>query len=242
MTAPASILRRIAMGLAAAGAALLTASCAAGQFAASANETPAIDGVNGAAGSISLRAVAIVTPKFACYLPGADVELTMIIVNNGHNPDALTGVSSPMFSSSALLTNGADAGQYVDAEKGSGSCAPASSGAGSPSSGASAAAPSSAAPSASASGASALPSGAPSLDVPANLAVQVNVAGTGADNSAQPVVVLRGLTGQPLWPAAQVPVTFSFANAGPTTLSVPVQLSVTPNDATVPVPSGAPSS
>ena len=238
MTAPASIVRRIGMGLVAACATLLTASCAAGQFAASANETPAIDGVNGSTGSISLRAVAIVTPRFACYLPGSDVALTMIIVNTGHNPDSLTGVSSPMFSSSALLTNAADASQYVDTEKGAGSCAPASTSASSASPGASSAPPTSAAPSTPASG---LPSGAPSLDVPANLAVQVNVAGTGADNSSQPVVVLRGLTGQPLWPAAQVPVTFSFANAGQVTLSVPVQLSIAPNNATVPIPSGAPS-
>ena len=233
MRAQARIVRRIGMGLAVACAALLTASCAAGQFAASANETPAIDGVNGSGGTIALRAVAILTPTSACYLPGSDAEVTMIIVNTGHTKDTLTGVSSPLFSSSILLGNGADAAQYVNGEQGSGSCAAASSGAAS-----SNASPSGAS---SSSAASALPSGTQSLDVPPNLAVQINVAGTGADTSTQPVVVLRGLTGQPLWPAALVPVTFTFANAGQIALSVPVQLSGAPHSATVPVPSGAPS-
>jgi hypothetical protein len=55
-------------------------------------------------------------------------------------------------------------------------------------------------------------------------------------------LVLRGLTKQnaPLFPGTAVKVTFTFANAGQTTLTVPVELSSNPPQQTLPGGSGAP--
>ncbi len=58
---------------------------------------------------------------------------------------------------------------------------------------------------------------------------------TGSGTSKQ-TLVLVGLAKQsaPLTPGMAVPVTFTFANAGQTTLTVPVRLSTTPYDQTLP--------
>jgi copper(I)-binding protein len=216
----ASIARRIGLGVAALGATLLTASCAAGQHAASAQEHPSINGTNAEVGSIDLRAVAVVAPSSQCYRPGADAPLTMSIVNTGRQPDSLTGVSSPRFSSYTVAKTADD----LAPASGTGDCA-------SPSASASG----------SASSAPAQPAAAPQTVAPGK-ALQLGLMDTGTTDPGvptAPIVVLSGLKGGPLYPGESIPVTFSFADAGQVTLQIPVQLSAAPNNSVIPsVPNG----
>ncbi|MGH8962475.1 MAG: hypothetical protein ACRDWT_15030 [Jatrophihabitantaceae bacterium] len=221
MTARVTFARRMGMGLVLACATLLTAACATGQQAATANETPAIDGTSGLVGSIHVAAVALKAPPISCYLPGSDAALTFVIVNAGRSADSLASVSSPRFKSSLVAANAADAASYTQAEPGTGSCAPAPSG--SASSSATPPAPSQPLPSA----------GGPQT-IPPGQSLQLGLTGTGTDTSAEPVVILRGLTGGALYAGESIPVTFTFAGAGELTLTVPVQLSVAPNNSTIP--------
>lgn len=221
-----SIARRVGIGLVAAGASLLTASCATGQQAATANETPAIDGTTGLIGSIHLAAVAVKAPPVSCYLPGSDAALTFVIVNSGHDDATLSDVSSPRFKSSVVAASHDDATAYTKAEAGTGSCTPV---AGGSSSSALVVPPS-----------QPLPSAAGPQRIAAGESLQLGISDTGTDTSANPVVVLRGLTGAPLYAGESIRVTFTFAAAGSLTLTVPVQLSVTPNNSTIPAGTNTP--
>lgn len=117
MNALPAIARRIGIGLVAVCAVLSSSSCAAGQHAHTANETPALDGSSAYLGAIQLHAVAILAPKGASYPVGSDAQLTLIIVNDGRSPDSLTQVSSPRFQSAQLPSSAAQrtiaAGQSV---------------------------------------------------------------------------------------------------------------------------------
>jgi copper(I)-binding protein len=90
-------LRHLGIGLAIACAALLSAGCAAGQHAATAQELPAIDAANGAnVGNLQLRALAVEAPATGTSYPkGSDAYLMLTIVNTGRSNDTLTGVSTP---------------------------------------------------------------------------------------------------------------------------------------------------
>jgi copper(I)-binding protein len=224
--AKASIARRMGIGLVATCAALLTASCAAGQHAATANESPAIDGTSGLVGSIHLAAVALKAPPVSCYLPGGDAALTLVIVNVGHSADTLSTVSSPRFKSAIVAASPDDAASYLQAEPGTGSCAPTPSG--------SASSPAVVVPPS-----QPLPAPAKPQSIAPGQSLQLGVTDTGADAPSGPVVVLRGLTGGALYAGTSIPVTFSFADAGDVTLTVPVQLSVAPNSSTIPAASGS---
>jgi copper(I)-binding protein len=219
--AKATLARRIGIGLLAVAATLLTASCAAGQHAASAQETPAIDGVTGHLGSMQLHAVAIVSPDTACVLPGGDAALTFVLVNTGKSADALSAVSSPRFASSVAVATADDLAEYAKADAGTGSC------------GNTAAPTATSTPSADAS----LPAAAGEQTVPPHQSLPLGVydAGTNAPGvPTEPIVLLRGLKGGPLYPGSSIPVTFSFNSAGSVTLQVPVQVSVVPNNSIVP--------
>jgi copper(I)-binding protein len=219
--AKATLARRIGIGLFAVGATLLTASCATGQHAASAQETPAIDGVTGHLGSMQLHAVAITSPDGACVLPGGDAALSFILVNTGHSADALSGVSSPRFSSSVAVATADDLAEYAKADAGTGNCND------------TAAPQASSTPSANPS----LPAAAGQQTVPPGQSLPLGVydAGTNAPGvPTEPIVLLRGLQGGPLYPGSSIQVTFSFNSAGSVTLQVPVQLSVAPNNSVVP--------
>lgn len=225
MKAHAPIARRIGIGLLAIGATLLTGACAAGQLAATSLETPGIDGVQANVGDMGLHAVAIVAPDGPCVLPGADAALTFVLVNNGHSADSLQGVSSPRFTSSAAVATADDLSAYAKADPGTGSC---TEGTGSASASAPAPAPSAAA---------SLPAPAGPQTVQPGHLLQLGVydAGTNAPGvPTEPIVLLRNLQGGPLFPGESVPVTFTFATGGSTTLQVPVQLSVAPNNGVVP--------
>lgn len=102
--------------LAAVGATVLTAACAAGQHAQTAEEKPSLDGTQGSVGSMLLNGVALHAPSGTNYSAGDDVALTVYITNNGSASDSLTDVSSPAFSSgwavvpTKQLSSGAPAG------------------------------------------------------------------------------------------------------------------------------------
>lgn len=215
MKAQASIARRIGLGVAAACATLLTASCAAGQIAHTANEHPSIDGTNGSVGSMQLRTVAILAPKNPCYLPGADAPLSLSIVNTGASPDSLTSVSSPRFASFTVAKTADD----LSPAPGSGSCSH------------------TAAPSTSASSTASSTAPSAAETVAPGRSVQLGLMYTGTTDPGvptAPIVVLSGLRGGPLFPGESVPVTFTFADAGTVTLQIPVQLSAVPNNSVIP--------
>lgn len=90
--------RRVAARLGAAVlATALTAGCAAGQQAQTANQKPSLDGTNATVGSIGLRGLAIQPPTGPAYDSGAAAALTVVIVNSGSKADKLTSVTSSAF-------------------------------------------------------------------------------------------------------------------------------------------------
>lgn len=247
MTAQRAIARRIGIGLVTVCVAVLSSSCAAGQMAHTSREVPVIDGTTGAIGSMELHAVAIRTPSGSSYAEGADAELTLIIVNNGKDDETLTRVSSPRFRSSGTYKNADDAGARVKADTSAAAASPSNSSSiagGSPSDssssgGASASAsPSGSSPSGSgsspATGATQPPGSLGSLSIKSGLSLAIGLSGTGTDTSGQPVILLEGLRKGPLFPGESIPITFTFGNAGAVTLTVPVQLSVAPNNSRIP--------
>jgi copper(I)-binding protein len=81
------------------------------------------------------------------------------------------------------------------------------------------------------------------LTIEPGSAQRLGLAGVGGSAQFSPrTLVLRNLSSSeaPLFPGTTLPVTFRFANAGSTTLSVPVQLTASPGGATVPVQTGTP--
>jgi copper(I)-binding protein len=80
------------------------------------------------------------------------------------------------------------------------------------------------------------------LTVAPNSAQRLSLVTQGASADASPrTLVLMGLAAKaaPLRPGSTVDLTFRFANAGTTTLHVPVQLASAPNGASIPAPSSA---
>ncbi len=199
MIAHRSDARRIATALAAVGAVLLTASCAAGQHAITSEEVSTIDGGNGSVGSIKLVGVAIHAPSGASYAEGSSAQVSVVVVNNAESSDTLDKVSSPAFSGWGIV------------------------------------------PTASATSTSVTGAGTPTSIPPgSSLRLGLKDLGTSAAKSSK-TLVLSSLAknSSPLFPGTSVMITFSFAKAGSTTLAVPVQLGSTPNEATLPAPSGS---
>jgi copper(I)-binding protein len=177
-------------------AAALTAACAAGQQAQTANENPSIDGTSGAVGSIRLEGVALHTPPKSSYPAGATVPMSVYIANSGTTPDTLVNVTSDAFKGWDVVPTPA-----VQAAPAAGAAA----------------------------------SGAPQRVGPGasvGLGLQ-NLAPNG--NSSAETLVLQGLadSAAPLYPGQAVRVTFTFAKAGQTTLTVPVKISEKPNEQTL---------
>jgi hypothetical protein len=88
--------RTLGVGLAVA-AALLTAACAAGQHAATADERPTFNGVNGDVGPIHIRGMVIDAPLGPSYSAGEDAQVKLVLVNVGNKPDRFDSISSPAF-------------------------------------------------------------------------------------------------------------------------------------------------
>lgn len=237
MSAQPGTVRRIGMGLILVTTALVSSACAAGQQAQTANEKPTFDGTQGSVGKIDLRGVAIEAPDQNSWAAGSDVQLDLVIVNNGDSADTLTGITTTAARSWGGFSSTADAQAVVDADSAGAtasssapSSAPASS-ASSSSSPSSSSSSSSPAPSSSTSSAAPLPVGATSIAVPAGGAVAFSTP------DSDRVLLLQGLT-KMLYPAQEVAITFTFQNAGSVTLDVPVALTIDPHAQTIsPIPS-----
>ncbi|MGH8860246.1 MAG: hypothetical protein ACRDVG_03255 [Jatrophihabitantaceae bacterium] len=194
--------------LVALSATVLTAACAAGQQAQTADEITTVDGTQGSVGNIQLESVALQAPSGPSYADGASVPLTAYIVNNGQSADSLVRVSSSAF------TGGWDVVSTPALLPG----------------------PSGAAGAAS----SAAPSSGRAQKIGAGAAVGFGLTDLSPSGAGSPeTLVLRGLTNGPLFPGTAVKITFTFADAGQTTLTVPVQVSAKPNNATLPPATGS---
>lgn len=228
--------------------ALVLSGCAAGKKAPTSEESAAIDGNAASIGNLLLREVAIAAPANGpSYAQGSDANLQLTLVNDGRTPDTLTGVTtsaaasvsesgtsgdlcspatSPTPSSSASGSGTAETSGAASSSASSSSASSSSAGSSSASSSSaksssskSSSAPSSAPSSAASSGAAAF--------APITIAGNCRIAfGIGAGG---PGLALHGLTAQ-LFPAAIVNVTFTFQNAGPVTVEVPVQLTTGQNE------------
>jgi copper(I)-binding protein len=219
VTAHRTGLRRIGIGTLAVAAVFAAGACAAGQRAATANESPAIDANGATIGDLRLANVAIKAPSQGqSYPAGASVELQAFIVNTSANDDTLTGVSSSASASAAV---------YDDAAAASSALSPSATSVFG-SSGATSSTPSSTAP-----GTNVVSSGAPSVSAgasasttaPATTSVTIPAGQSVSfgQHDTDKVIVLSGIS-KPLFPGTTIAVTFTFQNAGSVTLQVPVQL------------------
>jgi len=230
VSAKPSTVRRIGVGLVLAGAALVSAGCAAGQHAATADEQSTMDGVNGDVGKIALRGVAIVAPTGTpAYAPGSDVALKIVIINNSGAADSLVDIKTSLASGWANFSTAADAQAVIDADQAGAEATStaASSSAASSSSSASTSPSSSPSSSSSSPAAPPLPIGTQSVDLPPG----VNV-GFGTPTSTG-AILIEGLTAT-VYPAQTITITFTFKTAGSVTLQVPVQITDGAHGATVP--------
>jgi copper(I)-binding protein len=225
--------RRIAVGVAAAAAALLVlGGCAAGQRAQTAEQTPVVDGVSANAGPIALRAVTVTAPTDDNYAEGGDATLQLVIVNDSRTDDELTGVATPEAPEVRLFANQADAAStpsLSSSSTGSTSETPSATGSTSPSptaaTGSTSETPSatgSTSPSPTAATTRSGPATLMSIALPAGRAVSVGY------TPDLPVIQLHGLTRQ-LFPAQTFPITFTFGKAGAVTFTVAVHLAPGPS-------------
>lgn len=100
--------RRIGIGIAAA-AVLLSAGCAAGQVAETANEKATLDGVNVTQGNLRLVALAVKPPSSTSYAPGSAPAVRLVLVNTGRRADQLTSISSSVATGWGSFTDPAEA-------------------------------------------------------------------------------------------------------------------------------------
>lgn len=212
--------RRFALASAVASALVLT-GCATGQIAETAQEQATLDGVHGRIGDVTLVAYLRAPFGSPCYLPGASVPLSLMVVNTARQPDTLVSISSPRFAGMTVAASGDDASKVITAESGTGTCG-------------GTAAPVTAAPTAPGS----LPQATTLPTVEANTKVDLGISTVdgATDLGSNPVVLLQGLKGGPLYPGNSVQVTLSFEKAGTLTLAVPVQLSVVAPNASISAP------
>ena len=82
---------------------LVISGCAAGQRAQTANEYSVVGGTTATIGAMGIRDAGISAPKVAAgYVSGANVTLTMTVVNIGDSADSLVSVTSPNAASATL--------------------------------------------------------------------------------------------------------------------------------------------
>jgi copper(I)-binding protein len=224
--APAGGPRRTVIGVAAAIAALLTVTgCAAGQIAQTAEEVPVIDGSYATVGAIGLRGVAIAAPDQTDWAKGSDAALQLIIANSGTSDDTLTGVSTSAASAAQIRDSGgppcsgASTGSVVNSASGSASAGTAStSESGSSSPTGTGSATGSVVGTSAASAPASCSNSVGAIPIKAGTAVSIGYA------AGDRQIILQGLT-QALYPAQPVQLTFTFANAGPVSLTTAVRLS-----------------
>lgn len=212
--------RVLGAGVSALGAALVLAGCGAGQITQTDTQQPAVNGTYAQVKTIVLRNAAVQYPaQGPGYAAGSPAPLTLTVINQGQKDDKLVSVTSEGASGPAqisgdtaivaghsLVIGPADAvEQGAPPQSESANSTPASD-ANQPASGAPSSAPSSSA------------SSAPNS---ASNAPQTGESGGAASQLGSGKVVLPGLK-QPLWPGATIKVTFTFQNAGPIVVELPV--------------------
>ncbi|WP_134661953.1 MULTISPECIES: hypothetical protein [unclassified Amycolatopsis] len=212
--------RVLGAGVSALGAALVLAGCGAGQITQTDTQQPAVNGTYAQVKTIVLRNAAVQYPaQGPGYAAGSPAPLTLTVINQGQQDDKLVSVTSEGASGPAqisgdtaivaghsLVIGPADAvEQGAPPQSESANSTPASD-ANQPASGAPSSAPSSSA------------SSAPNS---ASNAPQTGESGGAASQLGSGKVVLPGLK-QPLWPGATIKVTFTFQNAGPIVVELPV--------------------
>ncbi|WP_344862835.1 hypothetical protein [Amycolatopsis ultiminotia] len=211
--------RVLGAGVSALGAALVLAGCGAGQITQTDTQQPAVNGTYAQVKTLVLRNAAVQYPaKGSGYSAGQPAPLTLTVVNQGQRDDKLVSVTSAGSTAPAAISGDATivAGHSLvigptDADESTGEqAAPGSSSASAPppSSGGSPSDTGSAQPPASGDN---VATGTPGAPPPSSAQVQL---GTGT-------VELQGLK-QPLWPGMTIPVTFTFQNAGPISVELPV--------------------
>jgi hypothetical protein len=184
--------------------------CAAGQRAATSEETPVLDAVDANVGSIYLRALTVTTPKFGQYPIGSNAPVQLLIVNGGPD-DQLLSVSAGNLASSVALFPNAGAAASAPAAPAPASATPTST---TPASGGASTSPSPT-PSPSISGSLG------SIDLPSGETTQIGL------DPSQPAISLMGLK-EALWPSMSIQLTFTFAHAGQVQVWVSVQLTQGP--------------
>lgn len=194
-------------------AAVVTAACAAGQHAQTAEETPSVPGAGTQLGSISINNAVLHAPAGPAWQTGSDVPLTVYIANNGNAADTLTSVSSSAFPGgwSVVATSSVPT--------------PAASSSVNPYTSSSAPAPT---------------NGTPQTIGPQR-AIGFSIQNTGvATATSVRTLLLKGLANasSPLYAGTEVKVTFTFAKAGRTTLDVPVEQTTNPSQQVLPTLSG----
>ncbi|MET7991400.1 hypothetical protein ABZU76_10865 [Amycolatopsis sp. NPDC005232] len=198
--------RVLGAGVSALGAALVLAGCGAGQITQTDTQQPAVNGTYAQVKTLVLRDAAVQYPaQGAAYSAGQPAPLTLTIVNQGPQDDQLVSVSSEGTKSPAQISGATDivAGHTLvigpdDAVESTNEQA-------APTTSSSASTPS-----------SDTSSGAPTATSSASPGD-----GGAATKLNQGTVVLQDLT-QPLWPGMTINVTFTFRNAGPITVAMPV--------------------
>jgi copper(I)-binding protein len=200
---PSARTRRVGLAVILTGVALVSTACATGQDAATATNRPAIDATIAHVGAMKLEDISIQAPNVSgratgtsYYAAGDTVPMTLILVNDGHTTETLTGVSGPFASSAVVATDDLSDPTAVKA-------------------------------------------GAASIQIGPGASVALGLSNLGVGTGYSPnTLVLRGLTSKSLYAGAVVPLTFTFATAGKVSVRVPVQITPTPNDASIPPAGG----
>ncbi len=253
-TARRTRLRLIATVAATAAAAIVLAGCGAGQKAGTADEVPVVDGVSANIGDIQVRAASVVQPDGPSYAAGSDARLELIIINNGAQADALTGVTTSQAKSTAFFpTQAAATTVPATADTGATDSTPGDSTA-ADSTAAGGSSSDSSAPGEDSSDSGASDSGSSDSGASASGASESGSSDAGSSDSAaapasqalasiplprgqavsigftadEQQLMLQGLTST-LFPATSFTITFQFQNAGSVSFPIAVHLAAPPS-------------
>ncbi|SEP25589.1 hypothetical protein [Amycolatopsis saalfeldensis] len=194
-------------GVSALGAALVLAGCGAGQITQTDTQQPAVNGTYAQVKTIVLRDAAVQYPaQGAAYSAGQSAPLTLTLVNQGPKDDKLVSVTSDATDGPATVSGSTAIVAGHSLVIGPSDAIEATNQQDAPSS-------------------SSVPSS--NTAPPSDTAPPSSTGETAAPTSSAPTqvgvgsVVLQNLK-QPLWPGQTIKVTFTFQNAGPVVVTLPV--------------------
>jgi copper(I)-binding protein len=199
--------RRIGIGLAVV-VALLSAGCAAGQDAQTAGEKPSLDGVNASVGTIDLRGVMLEPPSgTTSFYPSGSDVALKLVIVNNAQQD-----DQLTSITSPVISGWSSFASAADASAAASAQATAAASGPSTSAGATAV------------------SANQKVSIPAN-----GVVASGTPSATGALLLIGSKTA--LYPGSSVPLTFTFADAGTITVTVPMGLSTSPPGSVLPAPS-----